>query len=238
MNPVSLVTIHHEGAGVPVDWARGGEGGYCLWIGDENGDHVYDVLRNPWIAWATLNFNHQSLDICLSGNRMVTQVTPADIDTIRMAVARARSLGWVVDAPYVRSHHDSPGSSTVCPGAHALDPLTWLAIVTACHKEVPAPMPAQAPDHFPPLNAVSFCAFRHPTIPLAAVAIDADGHVFADPPEAYMGSPYDDHTGKPKPYWTAGGKQRFGASVNAAPNGGTGYVLVDTAEESYGPNFG
>lgn len=132
MNPVTRITIHHEGAGNPVDWARGGEGGYSIWIGDVGGDHSYVMLRSPWSSWGTLHFNHVSLDICLSGNRMVDQVTDADVATIAQAVGDARARGWVIDSPQVVDHHDSEGSSTVCSGNHTRE--VWAKIVGACQK--------------------------------------------------------------------------------------------------------
>lgn len=136
MTPVTRITIHHEGAGNPVDWARGGEGGYSIWIGDVNGDHAYVMLRTPWSSWGTFHFNHVSLDICLSGNRMVDDVSDADILTILQAVADARARGWVVDHPEVVFHHDSEGSNTVCPGTKAYSHQG--AIVAACQAPAPA----------------------------------------------------------------------------------------------------
>lgn len=138
MTPVTRITVHHEGAGNPVDWARGGEGGYSIWIGDVGGDHAYVMLRSPWSSWGTLHFNHVSLDICLSGNRMVEAVTDADVATIAQAVADARARGWVVDHPEVVMHHDSEGSNTVCPGTNARTDPRHLQIVAACQAPAPA----------------------------------------------------------------------------------------------------
>lgn len=128
MIPVSLCTIHHEGAGAPSDVTRGAAGGYSVWIGASR----YTVLRPPWLSFATLDFNHVSLDICLSGNRMDHPVTDADIAMIRTACAEARRNGWVVDTPSVRAHKNSPGSSTVCPGDLAM--ARWSDIVAACRR--------------------------------------------------------------------------------------------------------
>lgn len=134
MNPVSLVTIHHEGAGTPSDVPRGAGGGYTYWIGATQFIHLRDV----WSSYATLDFNHVSLDICLSGNRMTSPVTDPDIALIHLAVNDARIRGYVVDAPQVRPHRNSPGSSTVCPGDQTM--ARWGEIVAACLAQVaPAP---------------------------------------------------------------------------------------------------
>jgi hypothetical protein len=124
--PVDLVTVHHEGAGAPSDTARGADGGYTYWIGATAWEH----LRTVWDSFGTLNYNGDSVDVCLSGNRMEHQVSDADVDLIGGAVADARARGYVVDAPTVRAHRDSPGSSTVCPGDRTMD--VWPAIVDAC----------------------------------------------------------------------------------------------------------
>lgn len=178
MQPVSLITIHHEGAGVPVDWARGGEGGYTYWIGDVNGDGVHLELRTPWVSWATLDFNHVSLDICLSGDRDTSPVTDADIFTIGVVVAEARNKGYVVDHPLVRQHHDSPGSNTVCPGTFTRDPHTWLRIVAACQASGQISIPPP-PSVKPPTVKVQ--ATMQPLVmkPWNAIWRDANGHVIA-----------------------------------------------------------
>ena len=77
--PVDLVTIHHEGAGAPTDVPRGAAGGYTYWIGVTR----WTWLRDVWSNYATLNFNGVSLDICLSGDRMVYPVSDSDITLIR-----------------------------------------------------------------------------------------------------------------------------------------------------------
>lgn len=228
MGPVDLVTIHHEGAGSPSDVPRGAAGGYTIWDGTTR----YTFLRDVWHSFATLNFNHVSLDICISGNRMQYKVEQHEIDLIREAVQHARDLGYVTDNPYVRAHRNSPGSSTVCPGDHAMEPLTWLAIVLACHKEAPvAPLPQTVPEFFPALPGfVSWCLFSHPTKGVACVGIDAGGHVFCEPADAYLGSPYNDN-GTPKPYWVhPDGSLRHGSRVKPTPKG---YKIIDTDTETY-----
>lgn len=212
--PVSLVTVHHEGAGTPSDDPRGAAGGYTYWIGATRCEHLRDV----WHSYATLNFNHRSLDICLSGNRMDVAVTANDIALIRAAATDARARGYVVDAPYVRSHHDSPGSSTVCPGTHARDPLTWLAIVTACHKEAPPMPPAVDPEFFPALSIVSWCQTRD-----GVVGVSADGAVFAIPPAAYHGG------ANGKAYFAG----RAAARIQPSKNPQKVYEIIATSKEPY-----
>jgi hypothetical protein len=135
--PVELVTAHHEGAGAPSDVARGADGGYTYWIGATTWQH----LRSVWDSYGTLNYNGDSVDVCLSGNRMEHPVTDADVDLIRQAVADARARGYVIDAPTVRAHRDSPGSSTVCPGDRTID--QWPAIVAACTAGASSPAPTE-----------------------------------------------------------------------------------------------
>jgi hypothetical protein len=135
--PVALVTIHHEGAGAPSDVARGADGGYTYWIGATNITH----LRSVWDSFGTLNYNGDSVDVCLSGNRMDHAVTAADVDLIGQAYDDARRRGYVTDTPTVRAHRDSPGSSTVCPGDRTMD--VWPAIVAACTAGAPAPEPTK-----------------------------------------------------------------------------------------------
>jgi len=238
-NLVSLATVHHEGGCAPRDdLADPGTKGYTVGIGVTR----YTFFRPPSESFATLHYNHVSFDVLLSGNRNDYPVTNTDIELIAAAAREGRARGWLIDAPYVRPHRESPGSSTICPGNHtaypdpptfpAGDPLTWLTIVTALHKEAPAPMPATPPHYFPPLGIVDMCAFMHPTLGMSAAAIDGSGHVFCNPPEAYMGSPYDDRTGLPKGYWG----HRSGARIRAA-KGQPGYIIESTEHQFYGPKF-
>lgn len=135
MNPVSLVTIHHEGAGTPSDVPRGAPEGYTYWIGASRWEHLRDV----WESFATFHYNHVSLDICLSGNRMSSRVTDPDIRLIHGAFLDARRRGYVVAAPEVRAHRNSPGSSTVCPGDNTI--ARWGDVIHACSDLPPAPRP-------------------------------------------------------------------------------------------------
>jgi hypothetical protein len=114
-DPLSLVTIHHEGAGDPIEEARGGDGGYTYWIGITK----FTRLRSPFESFATLHFNHKSVDICLSGNRENAPVTDNDIVLIAQAVADARARGELTDKPTVRQHKET--FNTSCPGQHTVD---------------------------------------------------------------------------------------------------------------------
>lgn len=140
---VDLVTIHHEGAGDPSDNPRGADGGYTYWIGTSR----FERLRSVASSFATLHFNHVSLDICLSGNRMDHVVTDNDIALIHGAFMDARAHGEIVDVPRVQAHRDNNGKymfngelfSTVCPGDLAM--ARWPEIVAACRPAPPAPVP-------------------------------------------------------------------------------------------------
>lgn len=140
MTAIGLVTVHHEGAGAPTDEPRGAAGGYTYWIGPAGPDRLRSVAQ----SWATLHYNHVSVDVCLSGNREIYDVTPKDVASIGAAVADARGRGEVISQPIVRPHRWSPGSSTVCPGAQAMLDLT--AIDKACRAAVPHPLPPH-PSH-------------------------------------------------------------------------------------------
>jgi hypothetical protein len=137
--PVSLVTVHHEGAGAPAapeNIGRCAHGGYTYGFGSG----AWERFRDVWSSFATMNFNGDSVDLVLTGNREDHAVTDDDLAAISAAVADARGRGYVVDAPTVRAHRDSPGSSTVCPGAYTM--ARWSEIVAACTAgSAPAPGP-------------------------------------------------------------------------------------------------
>lgn len=138
--PVSLVTVHHQGGGAPTDNSSGySYGGYTYGIGATR----WERFRSVWDSYATLNYNGESVDVCLSGDRHTGYVvTDADVELIRGAVADARARGEVVDRPTVRAHRDSPGSSTACPGNFTM--ARWPEIVDACTAgSAPAPAPAK-----------------------------------------------------------------------------------------------
>jgi hypothetical protein len=131
--PVSLVTVHHEGAGAPTDnVGRFAEGGYTYGIGVGS----WARFRSVWDSYGTLNYNGESVDVCLSGNRMEYPVTDRDLDIIASALGDARAHGYVVTVPEVRAHRDSPGSGTVCPGDLTMN--RWPEIVAACNGARPA----------------------------------------------------------------------------------------------------
>lgn len=135
-NPVSLVTVHHEGVGAPTDNPRGAHGGYTYWIGAS----YWSWLRSVWDSYATLNFNGESVDICLSGDRHTGYaVTDKDIQMIKGACQDARSRGYLIDAPMVRAHRNSPGSSTECPGDNTM--MRFGEIIDACQKSTTTPSP-------------------------------------------------------------------------------------------------
>lgn len=140
--PVALVTIHHQGGGAPTDSSGGySSGGYTYGIGASR----WERFRAVWDSYATLNFNGVSVDVCLSGSRGNTTpaypVTDADIELIRGALADARARGYVVNAPTVRAHRNSPGSSTACPGDNTM--ARWADIVAACTAGGSAPAPTK-----------------------------------------------------------------------------------------------
>jgi hypothetical protein len=137
-NPVTLVTVHHEGAGAPAAPANIGRcahGGYTYGFGSG----AWQRFRDVWSSYATLNFNHVSLDLVLTGNRMDHAVTDADLASIRAACADARALGYVVGNPTVRAHQNSPGSSTACPGSHTM--ARWGEVAAACTAGGTTPPP-------------------------------------------------------------------------------------------------
>lgn len=226
---VDLATVHHEGDGRPRDdLAAPGTKGYVLGIGTTR----WQFFRPPWLAFATLNFNHRSFDVLFSGDRDVYPVTPTDLRLLAAGAAAGRALGWLVDSPFVRPHRESPGSLTICPGNRAAypdpprwpagDPLTWVGIVTALHKEAP-PVPDPnfiAPHFFPPLEIVDMCMFTHPHLGTAIAAIDPTGAVFCTPADAYLGG--------------ANGKDYFAGRVAAyiRPRAG-GYTISDTHGNPY-----
>lgn len=141
---VNRVTIHHQGGGAPTDNSSGySEGGYTYGIGATR----WERFRSVSDSYATLNFNGESLDICLSGSRGNTDpaypVTDNDIELIRGAVADARARGEVTDHPDVIPHKNSPGSSTACPGDNAM--ARFDDIEDACQAGS-APKPPEPED--------------------------------------------------------------------------------------------
>lgn len=148
MSALALVTIHHEGAGIPTDVPRGKAGGYTYWLGP-NG---YSRLRSPYDSFATLHFNHVSVDVCLSGDRDVWPVSDADIVRLTAIAQEVRRNGELINQPLVRPHKLSPGSNTVCPGDDAMH--DWTRIGSCFVTTVANPQPPH-PSH-PTLGAGAF----------------------------------------------------------------------------------
>lgn len=225
--PVSLATVHHQGAGAPHD-APGdaANGGYTLWIGVR----TYQILRAVWVSYATLHYNHTSLDVCFSGDRDNYPITPRDLELLRAGVRDCRAQGFIIDAPYVRPHRESPGSVTICPGNECAypdpprfpfgDALTWLAVVTAIHEEAPPMPPKVAPEFFPALEIVSACQFATHAGVEGFAMLDASGAVFCDPPSSYQGG------ANGKAYFAG----RTAAKIDPAP---AGYTITATSGEKY-----
>jgi N-acetylmuramoyl-L-alanine amidase len=142
VTPVNRVTIHHEGAGSPSDYVdRFSEGGYCCGIGV----NLWKRFRAPRDNWATLNYNHRDLTICLSGNRMIHQVTDNDLKLIHDAFTDFYNRGEVTSEPEVVAHRNSAGSQTVCPGDKTMD--RWGAVAAQCRlKPIPPPPQPKPPE--------------------------------------------------------------------------------------------
>lgn len=157
--PVSLVTIHHEGAGAPRDFP-GGDWPYTYWLGSTT---FWDI-QTPWTSWGTIGFNHVSLDICFSGQRQPGipnspsyLVTDRDMQILAAIIADARGRGFVVADPLVRAHRNSPGSNTVCPGDNTM--ARWSQIAEICAGQNPAPPPE--PPHWS--SAMTTIATKQPS---------------------------------------------------------------------------
>lgn len=200
-DPVSLVTIHHEGGGSPTDVPRGAEGGYTYWVGAS----YFTWLRNVWDSYATLNYNGVSLDICLSGNRMDYPLYDRDIQMISNICADARDRGYVVDNPQVRAHKNSPGSSTACPGDNTM--ARWDEVVAACQKTASSP-----PSSGDPGGAMEIVRSKSGK---GYYVVAADGGVFCYGDAKFFGS--------------MGGKKLNAPIVDMAVRPqGDGYLLVAT----------
>lgn len=204
-----LGSVHHQGAGVPSDVDGDMQSkGYCIKIGLDR----YVLWRPPTEAFATYRFNHRSLDVVFSGDRNVWPITTKDLTLLRRAVSDARGRGWIVPAPYVRPHRETPMNVTICPGNNVAypdpprfpsgNPYVWAAIVAAFHEQEPPMPPKVAPEFFPALNIVSICAFtkgyritdtageiyNFPARHGGGVAmVDTAGAVFCEPAAAYSG---------------------------------------------------
>lgn len=240
---VSLLVQHHEGAGAPrtVDLSHAG---YSYGIFD--GGHWAnwrqpDDPRGPGFHdFATDGYNGKACSVVLTGDRSNYPVTPDDLQAMRKIAAHAREHGWLTAAPAVFAHRQMPPpNATVCAGEHVGpeipakgltgDNFAWMTIVPCYHEqEVPA-LPQTIPQMWPGVGDIVAAASFGPTHQYV-VMVSADGHVFC-PDGGYVGGPYDDKTGKPKPYWMKpDGTIRGAARVSGTANG---YVITSTAAEAY-----
>jgi hypothetical protein len=228
---VSLVTIHHEGAGDPTDDVqRFAVGGYSYGIGTTK----WVRFRSPYVSWGTLHFNHVSMDICLSGDRMNHPVTDNDLNLIRGAFLDCHSHGEVVDSPLVRPHRWSPGSSTVCPGDDAM--FRFGEITNACRFTVPPPPPPKPPvvkvePRFDPLYG---CA-DYAVIGGRVFILWGDGAVHA-PQGGYKGGLNNNPaaTGRHPARIVAPMTKVPGANPPPADEVNRDYVVIATSGERYG----
>lgn len=109
---VDRITFHHEGAGSPSDNVdRFLSAGYSIGIGQT----LFKLARPPEQSFKTVGQgNRHSLQVCFSGNRDIYPLRDNDLRLVRMAIAEARSRGWVTRQPEVFLHNDT--MRTVCPG--------------------------------------------------------------------------------------------------------------------------
>jgi len=144
-SPVSIVYIHHEGAGAPTDTARGADGGYTYWIGTTK----WQWLRDCWSSYATKSYNGVTVDVCLSGNRMDYNVSDGDLNLIEGALRDARNRGYVIASPEVRPHKQT--RETACPGDKTM--ARWndvaAAVLRGTGGSAPAPSPTPPPSGVP-----------------------------------------------------------------------------------------
>lgn len=135
---LSLVTIHHEGAGTPTDNAwRYGTQGYTYGVGPSG----FTRFRSPYTSFATLHYNHVSVDICLSGNRMTSPVTDHDLAVLRQIYGDARARGDLGGDPTVRPHRAT--FLTLCPGDLTMQ--RWPSVVAAFRSTPPVTNPDPGP---------------------------------------------------------------------------------------------
>lgn len=219
---LTLVTVHHEGAGAPApagSVSRCAHGGYTYGFGVG----VWERFRSPYDGWATLNFNGESVDLVLTGNRMEHPVTDDDLANIAEACADARARGELVAAPTVRDHSDSPGSSTACSGDFTR--ARWAEVVAACTASgAPAPLPPPSTEGGDvPGNKEFVAAFANEK---GAWRLQYDGGV-----QTIRGAFYGS-------YFTLDPKHRNDPArrflaITAAVDGGPGYSIHGTKGETY-----
>ncbi len=137
MFAVPRVTIHHEGAGAPRNGVDLSRYGYSAAVYPDGNT----IWAPPRASFATYGHNHQSFDIVFTGNRMVYDLTLADMLRAADLAHRAVKNGWLTVTATTYPHgtlgarppDTPPGSSpTECPGTHVLakfDQLRWLIAV-------------------------------------------------------------------------------------------------------------
>lgn len=240
---VGIVVKHHEGVGKPrtVDLSHAGYS-YGIFDGGRwaNWRQPDDPRGSGFHDFASAGLNGKACSVVLTGDRDVYPVTDLDRQAMREIRVHARSRNFFIAAPAVFAHRQlPPPNATVCAGSHvgpaipakglAGDNLTWLSIV-ACYHEVEVPkLPAKIPTMWPGIDDVVDAAAFGPQNQFV-VLVSADGHVHC-PKGGYAGSPYDDATGQPKPYWIKAPGSTFGAaSVVGTP---TGYIITSTEGHPY-----
>jgi len=129
--PFTVVVQHHQGAGAPNNNYAFADGGYSYGIGVGQ----WRRFREPSQDYSTLNYNHVTMGVCLSGNRMDYPVTDMDLQMMAEIAADARAHKWIVVNPEVEPHRNMPGSNTVCPGDLTI--ARWPAVAAAYQLSVP-----------------------------------------------------------------------------------------------------
>jgi hypothetical protein len=169
MAPLALVTIHHEGAGTPTDEPRGAAGGYTYWVGPTASTR----LRSPYQSYATLHYNHVSVDICLSGNRDLHPITDHEFRSLRWIAADVRARGELISGPTVRPHRFT--FNTDCPGGQTMN--AWPQVAKCFSAPIVNPQPPHA--HHPTLAAGAYgppvTQLQHELVVGAGAHLTVDG---------------------------------------------------------------
>lgn len=127
--PADLILLHHQGAGAPndafhfLDQAK-----YSGGVGVQ----FRRLVRPPWESFITTGRGgRRALQLCISGNRDVYDLTDRDIVHLAALAKQARDLGWVRHDAAIGDHNDS--TSTSCPGdkVEAREPAAYAAIRAA-----------------------------------------------------------------------------------------------------------
>lgn len=151
--PVDRVFVHHEGAGKPADGKVLHP--YTIIIGV----HEWHFDGTPLDDYATRGFNHVSLGICLTGNRMIYPVTDNDLALITDAFADALTAGFVTQSPTILPHKLTPGltTGTVCPGDKTME--RWPEVVGAIWSGLQTP-PISPPEEDDVKEAIVYPAAK------------------------------------------------------------------------------